>query len=77
MAGAMKFVLRIVVGFILVFGLGIAAWAQDKQNKYASIIVDVQSMEILHARQIDGLRYPASLTKMMTLYLVCVGEGRT
>ncbi len=39
-------------------------------NKYASIIVDADSLEILHARQIDGLRYPASLTKMMTLYLV-------
>ncbi len=39
-------------------------------NKYASIIVDAQTLEILHARQIDGLRYPASLTKMMTLYLV-------
>ncbi|MBL4853350.1 MAG: D-alanyl-D-alanine carboxypeptidase [Robiginitomaculum sp.] len=66
----MKFVLRIVVIFTLIFGLGISARAKDKQNKYASIIVDVQSMEILHARQIDGLRYPASLTKMMTLYLV-------
>ncbi len=42
----------------------------DGANKYASIIVDADTLEILHARQIDGLRYPASLTKMMTLYLV-------
>ncbi len=66
----MKYVLRILVVFILTFGLNISALAKDGQNKYASIIVDVGSMEILHARQIDGLRYPASLTKMMTLYLV-------
>ncbi|MCF6221354.1 MAG: D-alanyl-D-alanine carboxypeptidase [Robiginitomaculum sp.] len=58
------------VGIVLAFGLGDSAWAQrNTQNKYASIIIDVDSMEILHARQIDGLRYPASLTKMMTLYL--------
>jgi len=58
------------VVFTLAFGIGISARAKDGQNKYASIIVDAGSMEILHARQIDGLRYPASLTKMMTLYLV-------
>ena len=40
-----------------------------KQNKYASIIIDNDTLEILHARKIDGTRYPASLTKMMTLYL--------
>lgn len=38
--------------------------------KYASIIVDLDNLEILHARQIDRERFPASLTKVMTLYLV-------
>ncbi len=42
----------------------------NKVQKYASIIVDADSLEILHARQIDAPRYPASLTKMMTLYMV-------
>lgn len=40
------------------------------EGRYASIAVDADSREILHARQIDELRYPASLTKMMTLYVV-------
>lgn len=49
---------------------GLPAWAKDAPaNKYASIIIDADSLEILHARKIDGERYPASLTKMMTLYL--------
>ncbi|MCF6275995.1 MAG: D-alanyl-D-alanine carboxypeptidase, partial [Robiginitomaculum sp.] len=66
----MKRILILFVGIVLACGLGNSAWAQrNTQNKYASIIIDVDSMEILHARQIDGLRYPASLTKMMTLYL--------
>lgn len=38
-------------------------------GRYASIIVDTDNLDIVHARQIDELRYPASLTKVMTLYL--------
>ncbi|WP_284391715.1 D-alanyl-D-alanine carboxypeptidase family protein [Algimonas ampicilliniresistens] len=39
------------------------------QGRYASIIVDADSLDVLHARQIDAQRHPASLTKIMTLYL--------
>jgi D-alanyl-D-alanine carboxypeptidase len=42
------------------------AWA----GKYASIVVDLDSAKVLHARDADEVRYPASLTKVMTLYLV-------
>ncbi|MDX2238843.1 MAG: D-alanyl-D-alanine carboxypeptidase family protein [Hyphomonadaceae bacterium] len=48
--------------------LSSAAWADD--DRYAAIVVDVATHEILHADQADEQRYPASLTKMMTLYLV-------
>lgn len=40
------------------------------QNRYASIIVDADQLEVIHDRQIDAPRYPASLTKVMTLHLV-------
>ncbi len=46
-----------------------SAFAGPEGDRYASIAVDADSQDILHARQIDALRYPASLTKMMTLYL--------
>jgi D-alanyl-D-alanine carboxypeptidase len=36
---------------------------------YADIVIDAESGEILHATDPDNLRHPASLTKMMTLYL--------
>ncbi len=36
---------------------------------YADIVIDAESGEILHATNADQLRHPASLTKMMTLYL--------
>ena len=37
--------------------------------KYAAIVVDAHSGEVLYARRADALRYPASITKVMTLYL--------
>ncbi len=47
-----------------------AATGPEVEGRYGSIVVDVDSLEIIHARQIDAQRYPASLTKLMTLYLV-------
>ena len=36
----------------------------------ASIVVDGNSGKVLHASNADAIRHPASLTKMMTLYLL-------
>ncbi len=36
----------------------------------AAIVVDMNSGTILHAQDADALRHPASLTKMMTLYVL-------
>lgn len=37
--------------------------------RYAGIVVDLENGEVLYAENADARRYPASLTKMMTLYL--------
>ncbi len=39
-------------------------------RRYASIVVDAETGEVLHARHPDRQAYPASLTKMMTLYMI-------
>lgn len=39
------------------------------QPKYASIVVDAKSGEVLYAKRADSPRYPASITKVMTTYL--------
>jgi D-alanyl-D-alanine carboxypeptidase len=39
-------------------------------EKYAAIVIDAQTGRILHERMSTEQRYPASLTKMMTLYLL-------
>jgi len=38
--------------------------------KYASLVIDAQTGEVLHEVNADTRNYPASLTKMMTLYMV-------
>lgn len=37
--------------------------------KYASLVIDADTGVIIHQESADKYRYPASLTKMMTLYL--------
>ena len=36
------------------------------EPKYAAIVVDANSGEVLFAKSADGQRYPASITKVMT-----------
>ena len=38
--------------------------------RYASIVIDAETGRVLSSSRADELRYPASLTKMMTLYMV-------
>jgi D-alanyl-D-alanine carboxypeptidase len=44
--------------------------AQAASSKYAAIVMDARTGRVLHEENADSRRYPASLTKMMTLYLV-------
>src|SRR5204862_41225 len=39
-------------------------------EKDAALVVDGATGKVLYARNPDAIRYPASLTKMMTLYLL-------
>lgn len=38
--------------------------------KYAGVVIDVKTGKTLYADNADNLRYPASLTKIMTLYML-------
>ena len=53
--------------------------AQSSDNaRYAAIVVDAESGEVLFERHADHRRYPASITKVMTLYLTfeALAEGK-
>src|SRR5471030_3027070 len=64
-----------VVAGSLLFGAGLLgaeitpAQAQIGSARYSSIVVDAASGDVLEEVNADQLRHPASLTKMMTLYL--------
>ncbi len=61
----------LLVGFFVAvaFTFGLAAQPAQAAPKYAGIVVDANTGKVLYSDDPDGLRYPASLTKMMTLYL--------
>jgi D-alanyl-D-alanine carboxypeptidase (penicillin-binding protein 5/6) len=53
--------------------------AQSSDNsRYAAIVLDAESGEILFERHADSQRFPASITKVMTLYLAfeALAEGK-
>lgn len=54
------------------FALGLSGLTLQAAHaeKYAAIVVDADSGEVLHERFADDPRFPASLTKVMTLYLL-------
>jgi len=62
-------VFTLLACLLLAFLLLNAGLAQAGNPRYAGIVIDADSQEILYAENADRLRYPASLTKMMTLYL--------
>ena len=55
---------------ILVAATVAAAPGVAEAREYAGIVVDARTGKTLYAHDADEYRYPASLTKMMTLYMV-------
>ena len=46
------------------------AAARADDSRYAAFVVDANTGSVLHSRRSQAQRHPASLTKMMTLYLL-------
>ena len=64
---------RLPSALLAMFGLiatAVPARAQIGSERYASIVVEVQTGNILSSANMDSRRYPASLTKMMTMYML-------
>ena len=69
-AGAARSLAAILLG-AATLGSPVAASAQGlfAQPKYAAIVEDANTGEVLYSMRAEALRHPASLTKIMTLYL--------
>jgi D-alanyl-D-alanine carboxypeptidase len=50
--------------------LAYAAEQTEEDPRYAGLVIDAETGEVLYADNADRVRHPASLTKMMTLYLL-------
>ncbi|MBE9605171.1 D-alanyl-D-alanine carboxypeptidase [Acetobacteraceae bacterium H6797] len=72
--GRLATALGIVVGFVLAGG---KAQAQIGSERYSAVVTDANGT-VMTAMNPDAPRYPASLTKMMTLYLTfeALRDGR-
>ncbi len=55
---------------LLIAALFLTTAARAKENRKAAIVVDAVTGAILYEQQADRRHYPASLTKIMTLYLL-------
>lgn len=65
-----KFCMRTAVAGLIAVAMSIAATGSSAANsKYAAIVIDANTGKTLFSANADSRRYPASLTKMMTLYL--------
>lgn len=63
---------RLVLTALAALAAILVAPAQTRADtsRYAAFVVDEDSGVVLHSRRSDASRYPASLTKMMTLYML-------
>lgn len=76
--GRTSLLLRMLALLCMVLVLYPVAASAKPNPKYAAIVVDADTNQVLHEAHADATRYPASLTKMMTLYLTfeALQEGR-
>lgn len=58
-----------VVAVAAMVSSGLHAETASANPKYSGLVIDASTGKVLYSVDPDGLRYPASLTKMMTLYM--------
>jgi D-alanyl-D-alanine carboxypeptidase len=61
-------VLPLLASLSILLSIG-SAWAQVGSARYSAILVDARTGKVLMGVNQDELRFPASLTKLMTLYM--------
>lgn len=66
----MRIARRALGAVAIALSLSVSPAAAQQSSKYAGIVVDVKTGKTLYSASADELRYPASLTKIMTLYIV-------
>ncbi len=62
---------RLLIGLLSALAIAAPATASSLYTvpKYAAILLNASTGEVMYARQADAPRYPASITKVLTLYI--------
>lgn len=70
--GGLRFAPKLFLfAFLLALVVGaVPARAQVGSDRYSSMVIDSQTGQVMSAANPDDYRFPASLTKMMTIYMV-------
>ncbi len=63
-------ILRKLIVCTFIVCMTVITFSAPAHAKYASLVVDADTGEILHATNEETRNYPASLTKMMTMYMI-------
>lgn len=70
--GALGLILTLLMASVLSLGITTEADARGRKpdpRKYAALVMDMETGKVLYSRKADRQRFPASLTKLMTLYM--------
>lgn len=67
-----------ILALFAALAAGLFAGAASANPKFAAVTVDARTGKLLYAENADSIRHPASLTKMMTLYILFqeLSQGR-
>lgn len=69
LAGVISMALATVAASLATPAVAAAPTPPFPEMRYAAVVVDAETGDVLFSRRGDSLRYPASITKVMTLYL--------
>lgn len=74
-----KFILSMIATLIILYPANIALAQSEKPNIIGSsaITVDLETGEIIYAKDINSQRYPASITKLMTALIFAENASKT
>ncbi|MBK8083414.1 MAG: D-alanyl-D-alanine carboxypeptidase [Devosia sp.] len=65
-----RFLLALILAILVLLPAALPANAAAVPRKFAGIVVDAKSGKVLYESSADAARYPASVTKVMTLYVL-------
>jgi len=65
-----RLAVAVVLAFSLLVPLVSEAGAASVPRKFAGIVIDAKSGKVMYESSADAARYPASVTKVMTLYIL-------